>query len=126
MVEFIKLIWQLPQIIIGWIYYTYLSDKGMILAIEEYKGIRVYTKQSKGCVSLGNVIFVSEYTSRDVIKHEYGHIKQSLMLGPLYLIIIGIPSILWAITHKHIAPNKSYYWFYTEHWANKLASIDLK
>lgn len=126
MIEFIKFIWQSPQIFIGWMYYTYLLDKGMILAIEEYKGIRVYTKQSSGCVSLGSYIFISSKATRDVIKHEYGHIKQSLLLGPLYLIIIGIPSILWAITHKIVAPNKSYYWFYTEHWANKLAGVDLK
>lgn len=121
-----KFIWQLPQIIVGWIYYTYLLDKGMILAVEEYNGIRVYTKQPPGCVSLGSYIFISYRATRNAMMHEYGHVKQSLMLGPLYLIIIGIPSILWAMTHKMIAPNKSYYWFYTEAWANKLAGVDLK
>ena len=125
MVEFLKFIWQLPQIIVGWIYYTYLLNKGMILAIEKYNGIRIYTKQSSGCVSLGIFIFVSHRATTDVMRHEYGHTRQSLMLGPLYLIIIGIPSILWAVTHKTLAPNKSYYWFYTEHWANKLVGVNL-
>ena len=57
--------------------------------------------------------------------HELGHHKQSLILGPLYLIVIGIPSLIHAWLWN---PNsgKSYYDFYTEHWANKLSKIELK
>jgi hypothetical protein len=44
------------------------------------------------------------------------------MLGPLYLLVIGLPSLLWAwlgdnYREKH---GVSYYDFYTEKWANKL------
>jgi hypothetical protein len=58
----------------------------------------------------------------DYIKHEYGHTKQSHMLGPFYLIVIGAPSFFWAwlgdkYRQKH---DVSYYDFYTESWANKL------
>lgn len=124
--SFLKFIWQLPQIILGWVYLTYLLDNEKILGIGEYRGIRFYTKQSKGSVSLGNVIFVSMNASNEVLRHEWGHTRQSLMLGPLYLIIIGIPSILWAATHKYIAPGKSYYWLFSESWANKLGDAHLK
>ena len=59
---------------------------------------------------------------QNYIKHEYGHSVQSAYLGPLYLFVIGIPSLIWAgcfdsWREKH---NKSYYWFYTESWADKL------
>ena len=77
-----------------------------------------------GAITLGNYVFVglnSEY--RETVKHELGHTIQSKILGPLYLIIIGIPSIIWAAVHKKIAPNKPYDWFYTESTANKLGNL---
>ncbi len=60
--------------------------------------------------------------SERLLAHEYGHTIQSLVFGPLYLPVIGIPSILWAglpvfrklRRSKHI----SYYSFYTERWAD--------
>ena len=116
----LKYIWQLPQNIIALIYLGYLIAENQIPAVEEYKGAKVYTKYSSGCVTLGNYIFVSSRATENTIKHEWGHTRQSLLLGPLYLIIIGIPSILWAMTHKTIAPDKSYNWFYTESTADKL------
>ena len=32
----------------------------------------------------------------DLLVHEYGHCLQSILLGPLFLPVIAIPSILWA------------------------------
>lgn len=119
----LKYIWQLPQNIIALIYLSYLIVENQIPAITKYKGIKVYTKYSSGSVTLGNYIFVSPRATENTIKHEYGHTRQSLYLGPLYLIIIGIPSILWAMIHKTIAPDKLYCWFYTEAWADKLGNV---
>ena len=81
-----------------------------------------------GSVSLGMFIFVNNITDIKTIKHEYGHCRQSNYLGWLYLIIIGLPSIIWAgcferYRKKH---NISYYAFYTERWANKLGGVILK
>ncbi len=48
-----------------------------------------------GCVSLGMFIFVgthkdtSRERAREIASHEYGHTFQSLLLGPLYLIMVG-------------------------------------
>lgn len=119
----LKYIWQLPQNIIALIYLGYLIAENQIPAVEEYKGAKVYTKYSSGCVTLGNYIFVSSRATENTIKHEWGHTRQSLLLGPLYPIIIGIPSILWVMTHKTIAPDKLYNWFYTEAWADKLGDV---
>lgn len=77
-----------------------------------------------GSVSLGQFIFLSK-GREDVRPHEFGHSIQSLILGPLYLLVIGLPSIIWAglpvcrsVRRKR---RISYYDFYTERWANRLA-----
>lgn len=119
-INILKYIWQLPQNIVALIYLWYLNVHNMIPAIKEYKDRKIYTKYSSGSVTLGKYIFLSPRATEATLKHEYGHTVQSLILGPLYLIVIGLPSIIWAATHKIIAPDKSYDWFYTEAWANKL------
>lgn len=30
-----------------------------------------------------------------LLTHEYGHTIQSLILGPTYLLLVGIPSVIW-------------------------------
>jgi len=52
--------------------------------------------------------------------HEYGHTWQCLLLGPLYYIVIALPSMIWcnlfaAYRKKN---NVSYYKVYCESWAN--------
>lgn len=117
-----KLIWTLPQNIIGFIGYM-IFRKGYKYKYNDAFIIEVPNKY--GSVSLGNFIFVSNATDEETIKHEYGHTLQSKKLGWLYLFIIGIPSIIWAscfegYRKKH---NISYYAFYTEQWANKLGGV---
>jgi len=84
------------------------------------------TKARSG-VALGLFVFTTleigkeQVASNDLIKHEYGHVLQSALLGPLFLLIIGIPSLTWARLFagwrkKH---NKDYCSFYTESWAEK-------
>lgn len=118
-----KYIWQLPQNIVGWIYYRYLLEKGKLMNIGSYNEVIIYTKDTPGGVSLGKYVFISPRASENTLKHEYGHTRQSLMLGPLYLVVIGLPSLMWALLHRRIAPRKSYYWFYTEHLADKLGKV---
>ncbi len=59
-----------------------------------------------------------------LVVHEYGHCIQSLIFGPLYLIIIGIPSFIWAMLpymhRRRIKNDTSYYSLYTERLANYL------
>lgn len=119
----LKYIWQLPQNLLGLLYLGYLVAENQIPVISEYKGVKVYQKYSSGSVTLGEYIFISPRATENTVRHEWGHTRQSLLLGPLYLIIIGIPSILWAMTHRTIAPGKPYNWFYTEAWADRLGGI---
>lgn len=124
MMEILKYFWQLPQLIAAFIYYWYLKSKDEILDTCTCQGAIVFIKRkSCGSVTLGSRIFLSPRATDTTVRHEWGHTRQSLILGPLYIIIIGIPSIIWAATHKSIAPNKPYDWFYTESTANKLGGL---
>ena len=61
--------------------------------------------------------------SRRLLVHEYGHTVQSLILGPLYLPIIGLPSLLWAQLppcRRIWREDVSYFSFWTEKNANFL------
>ena len=105
--------WQLPQNIIG-LLYSIFSDSSKEHSVQD---VDIYRKKkNSGSVTLGKYIILDKYATDTTIRHEYGHTIQSKILGPLYLIIIGIPSIIHAIFHR----KGSYYHFYTESWANKL------
>jgi len=104
-----------------------------------FHGALVSVWNRKSSVSLGPFIFITHQAVRDeenlnnpqssflrkLIAHEYGHTIQSLILGPFYLFVIGIPSAIWA-NSKRVAARRtrgtvSYYQFYTERWANHLS-----
>lgn len=74
-----------------------------------YHGAVVTEWKPRSSVSLGLFVFCSddphfakangisrEDAASRLLVHEYGHTIQSLVLGPLYLIIIGLPSVTWA------------------------------
>lgn len=75
-------------------------------------------------LSLGKYVFIREHALVELAKHEEGHQKQSMILGWLYLFVIGIPSITWAgLKSLGAFPKVSYYSFYTEKWADRLAGV---
>ena len=117
-------LWQLPQNLLGVLFLLVLRPTELV---RDTGYAKVYkSHRMSGGVSLGQYAFVSYISAKneDTIKHEgIGHPRQSRMLGPLYLIAIGLPSLLWACLHRMIAPDKSYYWFLTEAWADRLAGI---
>lgn len=127
----LSILWQLPQDMVGVLVYDYLKLKDPLLYDEEdADGIRVVASQHfRGGMSVGHFIFLSEIQykhSKTAYKHEKGHCKQSEYLGWLYLLVIGLPSIIWATIHtysKRIADKYDYYSFYTEKWANKLGGV---
>lgn len=107
-------IWQLPQNLLGLL---------VIFFTRARKQCLVYRTNKYGFgVSLGNyIIFGGHYTDTD-IKHEQGHQKQSLYLGPLYLLVIGIFSIIGNLVHRFIKFN--YYKQPWEAWADKLGGVN--
>ena len=94
---------------------------------EKCEGITYYyCKNFNGGISLGNYI-ISYSRNALTIKHEHGHQKQSLYLGPLYLFVIEISSIVWAgLYGTKLFPYKEngYYEFYTERWAEQLGKVN--
>ena len=121
--KILHFIWGLPQNIIGGIMWLIFSRHN---PHKKYKNAYVCEMPNKlGSVSLGMFIFVTNINNENTIKHEYGHSIQSMILGPLYLFVIGIPSAVWAgcfekYRRKH---HKSYYSFFCEKWADKLGGV---
>lgn len=105
----------------------------------------VATVWASGKFSLGMGMFIFMRTPREgeeftelptggdfarVLVHEYGHTIQSVILGPLYLPVISIPSGLWCNLPQAVAYRKkhkvSYYAFYPEKWADHLGGKAIK
>ena len=63
---------------------------------------------------------------QETLFHEYGHTIQSLILGPLFLPVIGIPSFIWAslpfFDRLRDRRRISYYWLYCEKWATSIGN----
>ena len=96
---------------------------------ETYKGSDIYVGEFPGGISLGTYILMSESHYKDkrnrTKKHEYGHSRQSLYLGPLYLIAVGLPSLLWAgFIHNLVKKEVGYYEVYPESWADELGGVN--
>ncbi len=102
-----------------------------------YHGAIITEWGAGSSVSLGMFVFVTsapyfaekfegqvgaKELSDRLLVHEYGHTIQSLVLGPLYLVLIGIPSALWAAFggKKRKEEQIPYGAFFTEKWANSL------
>ncbi len=93
-----------------------------------YRGALVTRWRARSSLSLGMFVFLSvrtdEETARRLLVHEYGHTVQSLLLGPAYLLVIGLPSLTWALApalvRRRAEKGIPYSAFFTEGWANRL------
>lgn len=112
-------VWQLPQNLLGLLFLLFIrNEKKHILA-----GVTFYQSSTfPGGISLGQYIIMGYATEKDV-KHEFGHCIQSKILGWFYLPIVGLLSLLHAWIHDCKAIGKTYYHYWTEKWADKLAGV---
>lgn len=110
-------LWSLPQNLLG------------LLLRQIYKGndsqyedaiVRRSVKMQGG-ISLGKYIIINQWSGKKTVQHEYGHCLQSKRLGWLYLIAVGLPSILHAAFCS--CKRHSYYDVYPEKWADKLGGV---
>ncbi len=123
---FLQFTWALPQNIIGFLMTRkYKNDS------ENFFNSRIYYHQENwGGISMGMFIIINKNRGEEWLSstkvHEFGHSIQSIILGPLYLFVIGIPSFIWCNAKKFIKLRKekgvSYYTFYPERWANYLGT----
>lgn len=119
--EILIWIWQAPQNIIGLIFRIIYPGRSIL-----FRGVDVVVADRfPGGISLGRTIIINRpyYASIGGWNHEYGHTRQSLYLGPFYLFVVGIPSLLWA-WYWNPSRGVSYYSFYTEKWADKLGGVE--
>lgn len=117
--------WGLPVNLVGGIGFLICTKiKGRRWQRFGYSYI-VYLPWKSGGLSLGLFIFVKDnhkskrwtYNTRI---HEYGHTWQCLLLGPLYYVVIALPSMIWCACFEGYRKknNVSYYKLYCEKWAN--------
>ena len=108
-------IWELLQNLVGFLYLKLSKYKFTVryflngnVQIKYY-----YAKEFPGGLTLGEFIFTD---GPQHVKHERGHVIQSRILGPFYLPVIGVNSLLHAAFHHC----KNYVHFWTEKWAERL------
>ena len=113
-------IWQLPQLLIALVMLPFI---GKLKLVKQNKFTFCFeATKMKGGISLGSFAYLAPNLAKipEIVSHEAeGHIIDSYVLGPLYLIIIGIPSFL----HATFGFTKNYYDFYTEKLANYHAGL---
>lgn len=127
-------IWQLPQHLVGlvliavmWLLYKddfnrFTYPEYVPLPVKDYTIIEIVGLQWG--VSLGKYIVIGSKFSLIDTCHEMGHSIQSQYLGPIYLIVVGIPSLMWASMYEPcLKETNKYYKYWTEKWADKLANV---
>lgn len=122
----VQIVWGFPQTLAGFVIYVLQGNTPRV----PFHGATVLRWNGKGSLSLGPFIFISNGANPAVlgnlVVHEYGHCIQSLIFGPLYLIVIGLPSLLWgelpALHAMRKKRNLPYFGFYTERFANYLGT----
>ncbi|MCR5808154.1 MAG: hypothetical protein K6G56_01175 [Clostridiales bacterium] len=101
--------WCLPQNLFGALAALALRGErfryhGALVTI--YKKTRLLDNESG--FSLGSFIFMpegwSDYDKKHIVVHEYGHTVQSLFTGPLYLLLVGVPSLFWSRRYTKRSP----------------------
>lgn len=117
--------WGLPVNIVGGI--AYLVCTKVLKRRHQKFGYAniVYIPWKQGGLSMGLFIFMrdnheNETWTYNTRIHEYGHTWQCLLLGPLYYIVIALPSVIWCncFAKYREKNNVSYYKLYCESWAN--------
>lgn len=131
---FLQCTWGVLQNIVGaFIFLLFIRNKHYF-----WRGAIVTVWNSKtASLGIGMFIFIRKprqgetpdsFTGQNdfdrTLVHEYGHTVQSIILGPLFLPIIALPSLIWCGLPFFIRYRKknsvSYYSFYPEKWANYL------
>ncbi len=122
--------WGFPQTLLGAIIWIFCRK----CPRDTYRGTIVTHWNMGGSLGVGMFLFIgkcrSENIRKQVIVHEFGHSVQSLILGPLFLPIMGFPSFLWCNLPwcEKLRKEKgvSYYSFYPESTANTLGKLVTK
>ena len=120
----IQLTWGIIQSLLG---LFILVKEGLGREHFWFHGAYVTRWDHSGGLSLGMFVFIGNPLMENgdkyaYLTHEYGHTIQSLIYGPLYLLIVGISSSNWAknYTLEKLNEGVSYFSVFPENQANKL------
>jgi len=87
--------------------------------IEFHRGVMVMPAPTPtAAFAVGGFIFSPTTEYESLLDHEYGHLEQETFLGGLYLVVVGIPSMLSVATNPRIHNRM---WF--EQWATELGDV---
>lgn len=133
--EAVLFLWQLPQNTLGALVVLFTgAEKVFTFATGQREWFYATDKGAFG-VSLGHfIVFGTKgdvYPRKSDLEHEMGHQVQSRILGPLYLIVVGLPSLLgnrWDVAaHKKWSTARRVQWYFAwpwEAWADRLGGVD--
>lgn len=128
-VNILLCIWMFPQIItacIGWLIFRngklYYNEDAKILVLNVNKGYLF----GNACFSSGPIVFTTPECSENTLKHETGHSVQSLMFGPLFHIVVSLPSVALFWTKRILGKDQAWYHSkYPESHADKCGHVDV-
>ena len=119
-----QLTWGLPQTLAG--FFVFLLNIRSTHYVR--RGAVVTEWRLSSGLSLGLFVFVGAGLDRRqksrTLAHEYGHTIQSQILGPFYLLAVGLPSVIWAglpcFVRLRGERGIPYSRLYCESWADRL------
>lgn len=128
--------WELPQNTLGALNYALHLARGKVAKTTRERDRLFVELTGTGAISLGWFVFFSTTDNGYVPvglenkDHEYGHSVQSRWLGPLYLPIVGLPSIsrvAYAVGHRALTGRRwaGYYDGWPERSADLLGGADV-
>ena len=122
-----RFIWELPQNVLGILVWVVVRHT---ILEATHKHHRLFFQVPNFGVSLGSFVFWSDFEGAAVQNldnkvHEFGHTLQSLYFGPLYLLVVGLPSlsrVAYGVLYYALKKEKwlGYYAGYPERWADDL------
>jgi hypothetical protein len=129
-------LWELPQNLLGLLNVSIVAAFRRIERVEfDRERVMIELRPGANAVSLGLFVFWSPHDNpfvpvgRENRDHEWGHTVQSRWLGPLYLLVVGVPStmrVFYAVAHRAITGRRwgGYYDGWPERSADALGGVD--
>ncbi len=119
----LQLSWGLLQNIVGFLCFLLALITRRARSVRIFHGAVVTNWTLRSSMGMGLFVFFGHGRSSragQILVHEYGHTLQSAVLGPFFLPLVGLPSLIWAAAYGHRRRRRgsSYYQFYTEKWAS--------